>query len=137
MVSAKYKDSDIVDWPNSWKGEDNDLRYGAEIVKLFKPFIESLKSEDLSQKTINRHIDNLWLLGGHLIGHINAYPKDRKIEPLFLIPQCIDGYDGPYIRDLNDDEQKAFDSTCRKFYKWLVPNRLKPAVRGSGGRRKG
>lgn len=122
-----FKDKDINDWPDSWKGTNEDVSYGKDILKLFKPYIASLKKKSLSPVTINRHIDNLWLLGGWLIKHINYHPEDRKIEPLFLIPRYVDGYDGPTIHDLSDSAQSSFDATCRKFYDWLVPNRLENA----------
>jgi hypothetical protein len=120
----RFHDSDINNWPDSWMGMSEDICYGKEIVKLFKPFISFLKESSLSPKSINRHIDNLWLLGGWVITQINSYPEERKIEPLLLLPRYIDAYDGPLIPDLTESNQRSFDATCRKFYAWLVCNRL-------------
>jgi hypothetical protein len=123
----KFADSDIDNWPYSWQGLDEDIAYGKAIVRLFKPFIRSLKESALTPKSINRHINNLFALGGWLITEINHHPKERKIEPLYLLPRYIDGYDGPWIRDLTESGQRSFDATCRKFYAWLVKNRLAKA----------
>jgi hypothetical protein len=120
-----FRDSDINSWPDSWSGTKEDLPYGRKIVRLFKRFISSLNESALAPRTINRHINNLWLLGGWLIGQINYFPEERKSEPLLLITHYVDGFDGPLIRDLTESEQRSFDATCRKFYSWLVSNRLK------------
>jgi hypothetical protein len=127
MAEIRYKDSDINEWPDRWKGVQEDTVYGERILELFKPFIETLKLSGRSRKTINNHIDNLWMLGGWLIKHINYHPEDRIIEPLFVIPQYVDGYNGPLIHDFSESQQRSFDGTCRIFYGWLVPNHLENA----------
>ena len=120
-----FKDSDIDNWPKTWACSRDDIEYGKGIVKLFCPFINSLIESDLSRKTINSHIDNLWVLGGFLIKQINCYEEDKKKEPLLLIPMHINEFEGPTIFDLSEYEQESFDRTCRKYYSYLVKNDLK------------
>ena len=48
-------------------GLEKDLPPGEELVACFRPFIEHLASSSLSSKTIRRHVDNLWILGGEII----------------------------------------------------------------------
>jgi len=110
----------ISEWPNSWAGVKEDVEYGQELIKLMKPFIEELLNSSYSYKTIKNHIDNLWILGGFIIKHINSYKEDRNIEPHFLLTRFIDSMEGPLIQDLSEPEQKNFDRTCRKFYKYLT-----------------
>jgi hypothetical protein len=121
----RFSDSDIDNWPDTWQGLNEDIAYGKEIVKLFKPFIISLKESSLTPKSINRQINNLWVLGGWLISQINYYPEERKIEPLYLLSRYLDSCNGPLIRDLTGSGQRSFDAACRKFYAWLVSNRLR------------
>ncbi len=119
----KFKDKDIKDWPDSWKGHEEDIQYGEELVEIFVPFIEDLKSKKLSVKTINGHIDNLWMLGGKIIKMINYYPPDRQTPPLEMLKSCIDSGDGPLIHDFSEYEQEKFDATCRKLYKFLLESK--------------
>jgi hypothetical protein len=69
-------------------------------------------------------MDNLWILGGFTIDRINRNEKCRNTEPCLFLTTFIDSFDGPLIHDLSEEEQKSFDSTCRKFYKHLVENVL-------------
>jgi hypothetical protein len=41
-------------------------------VVCFRPFIEHLAASSLSPKTIRRHMDNLWLLGGDIIRDLSS-----------------------------------------------------------------
>lgn len=88
-------------------------------MKLMKPFVKELLNSSYSSKTIKEHIDNLWLLGGYIIKHINYHEEYRKRDHLFLLTRFIDSFDGPNISDLSEYKQKSFDRTCRKYYKYL------------------
>jgi len=44
--------------------EARDLLPGQQMVECFKPFLRHLLSLNLSAKTLRKHRDNLWLLGG-------------------------------------------------------------------------
>jgi len=83
------------------------------------PFIEDMKDKRLSVKTINKHIDNLWVLGGHIIKELNDCEKNREYPALKMILNCIGSNEGPLIHDFSELQQEEFDSTCRKFYKFL------------------
>jgi len=43
-------------------GLEKDLPPGEELVACFRPFLEHLVGSDLAPKTIQRHVDHLWLL---------------------------------------------------------------------------
>ena len=116
----KYKDEDIDNWPKTWSYTSKDILYGKKIIQLFIPFIKSLKDSKLSKKTINDHIDNLWILGGYIIKEVNRNEKYRDWEPCMVMPRYIDSIDGPTIFDLSEDEQESFDRTCRKYYKYYI-----------------
>lgn len=124
----KCKDSDIENWATTWKITPEDIQFGIILVSLFKPFIQSLKDNKFSKRTINDHIDNLWLLGDFIIRRINLYPDFRKKNPILLLPRFIDSWDGPHINELSESEQNSFDRTCRKYYKYLVENELRKFV---------
>jgi hypothetical protein len=45
-------------------GLDQDLPPGEQLVVLFRPFLEHLAASHLTPKTIQKHVDNMWALGG-------------------------------------------------------------------------
>jgi len=113
----QYKDTDIDNWPQSWARLPEDVLYGIQVLPYMKEFIKFLKREDLTIKTVNRHIDALWALGGKIIDKVDDEEKNRTKEPLKLLLELIDEEGGPLI-DFRE-EQASFDRTCKKFYKFL------------------
>src|SRR5437899_12873901 len=57
---------DLDGWPRSWMGWEKDLPPGEKLVACFRPFLEHLVCSDLSRKTIQKHVDNMWVLGGEM-----------------------------------------------------------------------
>jgi hypothetical protein len=66
------------------------------------------------------HVDNMWLLGGEIIRDVNENPSLRKVAAEKLVRDVIHEDGGPLIHNGWEDEQRAFDSTCRKFYRFLT-----------------
>src|ERR1700738_5318951 len=110
---------DLDNWPRSWMGLEKDVPPGEQLVDCFRPFIEHLASSNLSPKTIRRHVDNLWLLGGEIIRDLNLDPSQRKVAVHKLLRDAIGADGGPLIHNGAEDEQRSFDSTCRKLHRFL------------------
>jgi hypothetical protein len=108
-------------WPHSWMGWEKDLPPGAELVACFRPFVEHLVGSDLSPKTIQKHVDNLWVLGGEIIRNLNEDPSLRRKSIEQVLDDRIDEEGGPLVYASESEEplQRAFDSTCRKLYRFL------------------
>src|SRR5213083_3070269 len=81
---------DLADWPRSWMGFEKDLPPGEKLVACFQPFLEHLVASDLSRKTIRKHIDNLWVLGGEIIRDLNETPSLRKKNVEHILSEGID-----------------------------------------------
>src|SRR5215472_4031597 len=75
-VSAYCRDLD--NWPRSWMGLEKDVPPGEQLVACFRPFIEDLVASDLSPKIIQKHVDNLWALGGEIVRDQNENPSLRR-----------------------------------------------------------
>ena len=107
-------------WPRSWMGWEKDLPPGEQLVACFRPFLEDLAASDLSPKTIQKHVDNLWALGGEIIRDLNETPSLRRKTIKQLLDDRIDDDGGPLLYGVNSEEQqRSFDSTCRKLYRFL------------------
>ena len=111
---------DLADWPGSWRIEPRDVAPGQSLVECFKPFLLHLLRLGLSKKTLHKHRDNLWLLGGEIIGEMANSPKLRKRPIEQLLFSALDEEGGPLLSHrASDEEQRSFDSTCRKFHRFL------------------
>lgn len=110
---------DLGGWPRSWMGLEKDLPPGEQLLALFRPFLESLAASDLSPKTIQRHVDNMWALGGEFIRDLHNDPFLRKKTVDRVLLQMIE-YGGPLLYHGGEDQQRSFDSTCNKFRRFLT-----------------
>jgi hypothetical protein len=100
-------------------GLEKDLPPGEQLVGVFRPFLEHLAASDLSPKTIQKHVDNLWALGGEFIRDLHNDPSLRK-KPVELVLRRMIEDGGPLLYHGGEDQQRSFDSTCRKLRRFLV-----------------
>jgi hypothetical protein len=111
---------DLAQWPTIWHYEERDLIPGEQIVAVFKPFLLHILSQDLSRKTLHLHRDNLWLLGGEMIRELHETPRLRKRPARELVVAAVDAGEGPLLHGGSEQEQRSFDSTCKKLYRFLT-----------------
>jgi hypothetical protein len=79
-----------------------------------------LLSLGLSPNTLRKHRDNLWLLGGELIRELWETPKLKKRLIADLMATSLDDDGGPLLsHHPSEEQQRSFDSTCRKFHRFL------------------
>ena len=100
-------------------GLEKDLPSGEQLVALFRPFLEYLAASDLSPKTIRKHVDNMWALGGEFIRDLHNDPSLRKKPVDRVLLEMIE-YGGPLLYHGGEDQQRSFDATCRKFGRFLA-----------------
>jgi hypothetical protein len=101
-------------------GEQQDLPPGRRLVEYFIPFLLHLAESGLSKRTIQNHVDNVWLLGGEIIRDVNQQPRLRNRTAEQLVHSVIHEDGGPLIHNGWEAEQRSFDSTCRRFYRFLT-----------------
>jgi hypothetical protein len=108
-------------------GLETDLLSGEKLVACFRPFLEELVVSDLSPKTIQKHVDNLWALGGEIIRNLHDDPSLRKRNMEAILVDRIDDEGGPliYASESEEQQQRSFDSTCKKLRRFLRPNRAR------------
>src|ERR1700704_6117220 len=86
---------DLSEWPERWMGEEKDLPVGRQLVEYFMPFLLDLARSGLSKRTIQNHVDNMWLLGGEIIRDLNQDPSLRKLAAEKLVRNVIHEDGGP------------------------------------------
>jgi hypothetical protein len=110
---------DLSGWPRSWMGLEKDLPPGERLLALFRPFLESLVASELSPKTIQKHVDNMWMLGGEFIRDLHNDPPFRRRPVESVLFRMIE-YGGPLLYHGSEDQQRSFNSTCRKLRRFLT-----------------
>jgi len=110
---------DFPEWPERWHGVRRDIPYGQALLAIMRPFAAHLIATGLTKRTIRRHMDNLWLLGGEVIRRVSENDW-HDVPPLAALLECIDSSGGPYCRHIDSEYAlDSFDATCRKFYRFL------------------
>jgi hypothetical protein len=111
----------LNDWPRAWMRSEIDLPPGEKLVACFRPFLQELIASDLAPKTIQRHVDNLWALGGEIIRDLHENPSLRRKRIEQILAERIDDEGGPlvYARESEEQQQRSLDSTCKKLYRFL------------------
>jgi len=113
---------DLDQWPSSWAYEPCDLTPGRQLVACFTPFLRSLLDAHLSPRTLRRHRDNLWLLGGEVIRRLQMDSGLRRQPIAQVVRSLIGGDGGPLLsHGQSEAEQTGFDATCRKPGRFLAP----------------
>lgn len=101
-------------------GLEQDLPPGEQLVACFRPFLEHLITSDLSPKTIQKHVDNLWALGGEIIRDLHESPSLRKKHIEQILADRINDEGGLLLYCIDSEEQqRSFDATCRKLHQFL------------------
>lgn len=111
---------DLVNWPELWAIEHDDVAIGQRIVDSIRPFLIDILQHALADKTLARHRDHLQMLGGEIICRRHDHPELAKQPVDELLLNLIEEDGGPLIWPrITESAQNAFDSTCRKLYRFL------------------
>jgi hypothetical protein len=90
-------------------------------VAALTPYLEHVRCSGLSRTSLNRHRDNLWLLGGEIIRRLHDEPRRRRQPAVSLLLHYIDDEGGPLIYPaISEAQQRSLDSTARKLRAYLV-----------------
>ncbi len=109
----------MKEWPASWAGVEEDEAPGRRMVAEFRPFIEHLVDKGLTARTIRRHVDYLWAIGGEIVRQFNDEPSLRRRTARQLLLDAVDPGDAPLLRGATEAEQRSADATARKLLQFL------------------
>ena len=112
---------DIDEWPDSWAGDKNDFLTGIKILSEFKNFLVNLIEKGRSTRTIKRHANYIWALGGEIIRNTNEHGVGYKLSGSQIILKYIHPDGGPYWRYATSDaDHQQYDSACSRLHKFLL-----------------
>jgi hypothetical protein len=110
----------MAEWPGSWAGVEADKPFGAGLVAELEPFMAHLETLGLKPKTVRRHLDNLWVIGGEIIRQLNYEPALRKTTPRKLLFETVENGEAPFVPDMGEAGQKSLDATARRLLRFLA-----------------
>ncbi len=111
---------DLDNWPQSWRYDQADIAVGQQIIEVLTPFLLSLLDQGLARKTVGRHRDNLWVLGGELVRRRYEDDELARLDVTDALQQLIEADGGPLICPrISESEQDSLDATCRKLHRFL------------------
>jgi hypothetical protein len=111
---------DLDDWPAKWQFEPADLAMGKQIVQALTPFLLELLDQGLAARTLRRHRDNLWLLGGELIRRRHDDDELAKMDAVSALRELVEEDGGPLMWPrITEADQDSVDATCRKLHRFL------------------
>jgi hypothetical protein len=120
---------DLDQWPRSWAYEARDIPPGLRMVECFKPFLREMLALSLSCKTLRKHRDNIWVLGGEVIRRVQMDSRLRRRPVEQVVLDLIDDDGGPLLtHGQSEAEQRSFDATCRKLFRFLAGPRAAAAT---------
>lgn len=119
MMTPEDVCPDLSEWPNSWAEVQKDVAYGHALLDVIRPFMVYLIYRGLKLKTLRRHFDNLWFLGGEIIRAVST-DDQYAVAPEEILRSSIDDDGGPFCRHLDSEiQEQSFDATCRLLHKHL------------------
>ena len=112
---------DLENWPNTWCYQQADIALGERMLECLRLFLLHLLDQGLATKTLQRHRDHLWMLGGEIIRRSQEEPKLARKPTKRLFLEFVDDDCGPLIWPrISEQQQNSFDATCRKLYQFLI-----------------
>lgn len=106
-------------WPASWAGVREDEPPGRAMVAELRPFVAHLIDSGLAARTVRRHIDFLWAIGGEIVRELNYEPSLRNRPARQLLLDAIDIGEAPLLPGASEAEQRSADATARKLLRFL------------------
>ncbi len=114
---------EFATWPERWMGTEKDKLYGQGLLEAMRPFIEHLIMKGLKNKTVRRHMDNLWVLGGEIIRSVSTCDEYGNLAAESL-RDSVGPDGGLYCSGFQYEcEMTSYDATCRKLHKFLEGSR--------------
>ena len=112
---------DLNGWPRSWMGWKKICRRASNWSPGSVLSWSIWPRRICRPKTIQKHVDNMWALGGEFIRDLNETPSLREKTMERLLIDVINEEGGPLIYNCDsEEEQRSFDATCRKLHRYLT-----------------
>ena len=76
-------------------------------------------AQRLTPKTIRRHVDPCWVLGGEVVRRLHDEPKLRKQTPRAVLLDTIAVGEAPLVQGASEAHQRRLDGTARGLLRFF------------------
>jgi len=66
----------IAAWPKAWSYDADSKAFGEKLVREIEPFVDFI-AKKLAVRTVDRHLGNLFLMGGEIIRELHRFLETR------------------------------------------------------------
>ena len=108
-------------WPKVWAlGSADIIPFSKALVAQMKPFIRHLYETGLKQKTIERYLDNLWVIGCETAHRLRNEPELRETASLKSLLEDIESGESE-LQEYADAKtrRKSLETTFRRLLRFL------------------
>ena len=110
------EDEELEDFIEDWHCDEQSHRFAQDLGRYLFRFIDHLYEQELTDKTVRRHIDNCWAIGYLECGY--GYRDVFSPGKVFYSPEADYRYE--YKRKFSDSKYalSSYKATWRKLYKY-------------------
>ncbi len=116
-MAIKKKDDEVEKFISDWYWDEKSHEYARDLCLFLFEFIDDLKRQGLSEKTIRIHIDNCWVIGSFEC----QYGGRDKFSPEEVFCSEMANYE--YVFEIKVSESKyaikSYRTTWRKIYRYV------------------
>lgn len=116
MSEKNETDNDLEHFIGDWHWDDKSHVYAQQLGQFLFRFLDSLEEQGLSEKTINKHRRNCYLIGVFECSY--SYRDTFSPETVFSDPDA--SYEYEYMRKVSDSEHavNSYRSTWKKVHQY-------------------
>jgi hypothetical protein len=107
-------------WPESWAIEPEDVPVGRALVAELRPYAVHLEQRGLTPKTVRRHLNDLWVIGGEIIRRINYDESKRKLAARKILLDAIEGGEAPLASGVTEAQQAELDAAAKRLLRFMT-----------------
>lgn len=114
---TKPINQELEDFIEDWYYDENSHQYAQELGQFLFEFLEDLKSQNLSEKTIRNHRNNCSCIGSFQCGY-GYFDQPFKPNEVFFSPEA--DYEYEFKRKISDSEYalSSYRATWKKIHKY-------------------
>lgn len=116
MTPSDEDNQEIEDFIEDWYWDEKSHKFAQNLCRYLFQFIDHLYEQRLSEKTVQKHLDNCWSIGLLECG----YGFRAEFSPVDIFNNPDAHYEIEFKRKMSDSNYaiKSYRSTWRKLYKY-------------------
>jgi hypothetical protein len=113
---TKEQEDKLESFIEDWHYDKKSYQFAKALGQYIFQFTDNLEKQDLADKTINKHIDNCWIIGSLECG----YGYRDSFDPAEIFFGVVADHQYEYKRKFNSSKSalNSYCSTWKKLFKY-------------------